>query len=388
MDGLKAHCVKVEDKLALSEKEKTDKQVQIHTLQGQLNCEQALTQQLRERRPNAQPNTHNNSTPHHHQQANAETEVCEKEFLNRGSCTLKPCPFSHNIDRSKEGVCIIDFERKGECRKQDRCRFSHQTPTSLRNNESYKKIIMTRKEQTFGICFYDYLEQGSCPRSKQNKTCRFSHNCSQERRDNLHVRESILRRMRAKNFDIPMVRNDENRENNNGLEPKPIQPNVADPTLSNLDPTSSSFSMQHKGSHSSRTGIQAPPQFYPGEYPHLSPDSSLPNRHTRPLPPIQKPPTFSPMDQTLSSPYANVLKSSHANSDSFQHHQPLPHKTPANKQNKSSDSQSDINNLLCNTNFQKAIQNLIMTSLQQFLPPNLYPSQSPPLFYQGTPAAH
>ena len=384
LEGLKAHCVAVEDKLAKSEKEATDKQVQIHTLQGQLKCQQALTKQLQESTNTVQqgvPPRPNGSIQHdfHHQQqqlhqADTETDVCEKEFLCQGSCTLNSCPFSHDIDRSKEGVCIIDFERKGECRRQDRCRFSHQTPMSLRNDEAYKNSIKMRKEQTIGICFYDYLEQGSCPRSKQNKRCRFSHNCSQDRRENPFVRDSILRRMQAKNFDIPIAANTPNHTNTGSRR--------TNSTGYNHSVSGPSVLLNRAAQPSNRSPPFQPPQS--AHPPMLSQSIQYPT----PSPAIQMSPVFSPMNQAISdsNTISSITKPSHG---SYSSSKPSPQQEQSATTEKGEmPCATDVNNVLNNTNFQAAIQNMIMTSLQQFLPLSPYPLKIPSLIHQRNPTAY
>ena len=94
-----------------------------------------------------------------------ENDVCQLEFLKgRGLCKDKKCKLNHNnIDFTKQGVCIIDFERKGSCKRGSRCKFSHQTPTSLREDPRFKEHMQYKKGLCLGYASQIILKKDHAP---------------------------------------------------------------------------------------------------------------------------------------------------------------------------------------------------------------------------------
>ena len=219
------------------------------------------------------------------------------------------------------------------------------------------------KEQTIGICFYDYLKKGSCPRSKQNKVCRFSHNCSQERRENPHVRESILRRMKAKNFDIPPRDEDpEHSRETNDVMGRSTKTQPID---------KSRMSMPHAGAPLMSSAIQATP-FYP-----RSSTNPPPAMLRQPPPPVRQDALPAPIRFTeLSQLSAPQLKAPQVFPQSSEASSFPPQSNVVPNRNTCAGA-NDINNIVNDANFQTAIQSLIMKSIQQLLP-----YQIPPLVRQ------
>ena len=359
-DGLKTHCAAIEAKRAELDRDITQNMERITKLEGELKCERELSQQLRKTNNrlsnvelpvsdnlNQNPGLHGETSQNH---AHPTNDVCDQEFQFPGSCTRSPCPFTHNFDKSKTGVCIIDFERKGECSRKDRCRYSHLTPQILRDDPVFRATIKRQKEQTFGICFYDYFQKGSCPRSA--KKCRFSHNCSQERRDNPFIREAMMRKMKAKLKDLPA---------------NMITPDAGAPLLQQQQQTSPPqlnrppFQGQYQPDQ--HANVVSPPATYAPRY-HGPP--------TRPRPP---PPTsifpHPLMSKVISPPSSMPTKPllSHVVEQNTSSNNEVLNQTPTQSQESSqpslSSNQACALNIVNNPSFQTALQNIIVHQLLQ-----------------------
>ena len=81
-------------------------------------------------------------------------DFCKEEFLNGiGKCRDTECKDNHDIDFSKKGICIYEYQKEGSCRRSESdCWFLHQIPKWYRaypegEQEMKKKIekIKSRK---------------------------------------------------------------------------------------------------------------------------------------------------------------------------------------------------------------------------------------------------
>ena len=389
IDSLKKQCADLECKVAEAQNKETLNLESLNTLTGELRCERTLSQQLRTRiGNNPQPISDTNNEPTTHDSS----EVCAQEFQFPGSCTRAACPFNHQFDKTKPGVCIVDFERKGECRRGERCKFSHDTPQALRNDPVFKKHIANRKEETFGICFYDYFEKGSCPRS--DKKCRFSHKCSQERRDNPFIRDSMLRRMNSKLKNPPNPAG--GHQSNIAQVQSASAPRARDSHQAQGQPWSMSNgvvppALPHLNSEWSRgppsQGPPAPPRMLPPTIPKSTPTYTPPNNNESqgqgrpwatdnyipPAPPAMLNSEWSRGPPSQGPPLPPQVMPSIIPKSTLTYTPPNneSHQLKNNVVEQPSPSlQTDILNIIKSPTFQSAIQNAISQQLLQCQPPS------------------
>ena len=89
------------------------------------------------RNPVNKKENNNNYTwePRRHDNNNNNKDICEAAYYNGPqSCLNQQCPYEHNLDykRIRRGTC--HFHVLGRCSRKERCRFSHQIPSSVRDN--------------------------------------------------------------------------------------------------------------------------------------------------------------------------------------------------------------------------------------------------------------
>ena len=148
------------------------------------------------------------------------SDFCESEFDEAGSCPNKQCGKNHNFDYLKlsNGPCIHELRRKNSCLRTSNCRFSHQIPAVRRgdaklisdtrakmkpgNNPAQKKVDALKSDVCTtefyggkhtckqegckklkdhdldfskvkrGICLFEFFKKDSCTR---NTKCHFTH---------------------------------------------------------------------------------------------------------------------------------------------------------------------------------------------------------------------
>lgn len=65
-----------------------------------------------------------------------EADFCREEFASgRGKCSNPDCKENHDIDFSKKGVCVYEYQKEGSCRKGRQCWFLHQIPKWYRRSD-------------------------------------------------------------------------------------------------------------------------------------------------------------------------------------------------------------------------------------------------------------
>ena len=78
-------------------------------------------------------------------------EPCEKAYWEGpGSCSTESgCTLEHNLNYRKieKGLCFTEYFQKGSCDKKSRCPFTHQIPSTLRQNEEfYARVTLEARE--------------------------------------------------------------------------------------------------------------------------------------------------------------------------------------------------------------------------------------------------
>lgn len=58
-----------------------------------------------------------------------DADFCEKEYrMGSGKCMNEGCTERHDIDFTKRGVCLYEYQEKGSCKRGSYCWFTHQIP--------------------------------------------------------------------------------------------------------------------------------------------------------------------------------------------------------------------------------------------------------------------
>ena len=114
-------------------------------------------------------------------------DKCAFEFTKKGSCkdkeSCKHCSNRNNIASSPKSrnpkYCYNELKQKNSCGRTA-CKFEHNIPEQLQqNNEA--KINYIEEERKKSKCINEYRKAGSC---RKQGDCRFSHDISQEDRQN------------------------------------------------------------------------------------------------------------------------------------------------------------------------------------------------------------
>ena len=130
------------------------------------------------------------------------------------------------VSSAEKDICCFELYEEGSCQKQNKCNFGHEIDTDLRNNNDRKQHKMLEISQKIGRCAYDMVKKGSCIKGddcsyKHGKLrnaeansggrrvkfcfkevensgscphgvgCKFSHDITQENRDDENFRRAI-----------------------------------------------------------------------------------------------------------------------------------------------------------------------------------------------------
>ena len=138
---------------------------------------------------------------------------CAFEFTLKGSCKEKEtCPQclykkqqmedrSVNSDRPK--YCYSELNEQGSCRWKEKCRFSHDIPLELRQDEVAQTEYLREKGRKVGKCVNEYRKKDSC---RKGLLCRFSHDISDEDRSNQELQAHMD--LKYQNIIYPNKKND------------------------------------------------------------------------------------------------------------------------------------------------------------------------------------
>ena len=75
-------------------------------------------------------------------------DFCKKDFMEgHGKCKDRECKDNHDIDFSKRGVCIYEFQTEGSCRRKMDCWFLHQIPKWYRSLPGIESIMKEKIEK-------------------------------------------------------------------------------------------------------------------------------------------------------------------------------------------------------------------------------------------------
>ena len=94
--------------------------------------------------------------------------------------------------------CCYEYHTVGSCPFRDKCKFNHNISETSRTNpstqEKMKEILESSNKPNSGytrICVHEFFSQGSCPFHQRRSGCKFSHEISQEMRDNPNISEAL-----------------------------------------------------------------------------------------------------------------------------------------------------------------------------------------------------
>ena len=97
----------------------------------------------------------------------------------------------HDSSNQKDGkgICCYEFEKKDSCTFKDRCKFSHAIGEETRKNKDIQQKMKrvrdnkTNNQRTNKLCVTEYFRQGMCNYSRNGKECMFSHNITNDMRN-------------------------------------------------------------------------------------------------------------------------------------------------------------------------------------------------------------
>ena len=111
---------------------------------------------------------------------------CVIEMAGKGTCPKKnECMFPHlnaaanGNQSSKKKLCYDEFEQAGKCTRGPTCKFSHNITEEQRNNVELQRIMLDSKQTRKGICINEYRCQNSCLKGER---CTYRHNISEQER--------------------------------------------------------------------------------------------------------------------------------------------------------------------------------------------------------------
>ena len=80
-----------------------------------------------------------------------DTDFCKREFLEGPKkCSEEECRANHNIDFSKKGVCIFEFQKEGSCKRKENCWFLHEIPMWYRSSPEIREEMKQKIEKMKG----------------------------------------------------------------------------------------------------------------------------------------------------------------------------------------------------------------------------------------------
>ena len=75
-------------------------------------------------------------------------DFCEKEFKEGlGKCTNEECKDRHDIDFSKRGICIYEYQKEGSCKRGRNCWFLHDVPTWFKNSDEGANAMREKSQR-------------------------------------------------------------------------------------------------------------------------------------------------------------------------------------------------------------------------------------------------
>ena len=152
-DHDKAMMLEYQDKFCQAQIAMKDLNKKLIEVQSQLNLSRSL---------NAIPK----SPPSHALEevnSNTVTSVNIKDAENR----VNP-----DIQGNKQGeVCLFELAETGRCKRGNACKFTHEIPAHMRETKELDKKLV-EMSQNLGRCTYEMVKKGSCPRRNE---CQYPH---------------------------------------------------------------------------------------------------------------------------------------------------------------------------------------------------------------------